>query len=131
MEKNKLIGGVAVIEHNGKRLLIQQSRNKPNSGQWRHPGGKFESNETITEGLIREIKEETGLDIEIIHKKAINVSPSEYDAGNFGFFNAKLVGGQLKIDKREVEDAGWFTINEIKKLNLMNATRKFYEKIIQ
>jgi 8-oxo-dGTP diphosphatase len=63
--KGNLIGGVAVIERDGKHLLTQQSKSKPNAGQWRHPGGKFNANEDSVAGLKREIKEEMGLDVDI------------------------------------------------------------------
>ncbi len=128
MKDSKLIGGVAIIENDGKHLLIKQSRNKPFSGQWRHPGGKFELGENVANGMKREVKEEVGLEIELVNENPVMVIESDYEPGSFGFFTARFVGGQLRIDKKEIEDVGWFTIEEIKKMDLMNATRRFYER---
>jgi len=45
------------------------------------------------------------------------------------FFLADIQGGEIKINEREISEYGWFTIEEAKKLNLMGATRKFYDKL--
>ncbi len=127
MKDSNLVGGVAVIERDGKHLLIKQSGNKPFGGQWRHPGGKFESHESPIKGLKREIREEVGLEIEVTRKEPLMVMKSDYEYGNFGFFEARVRGGELRTDKREIEDAGWFTKEDAKRMNLMNATRNFYE----
>ncbi len=124
----KITGGVAVIEKDGKHFLIQQSKNKPLDGYWRHPGGSFEKNETEVSGIIREIKEETNLDIKVLNKKPFYIEKDDYEPGYFGFYKAKLIGGNLKIDNFEVADYGFFALDEIKKLKLMKATKSFYEK---
>ena len=55
----------AVIENNGKYLLLKINPNeKFFSGQWNLLGGKV-NNETAEESLIREVKEETSLDVMI------------------------------------------------------------------
>ena len=129
MNKKELIGGVAVICKDDKHLLICQSSNKPNAGTWRHPGGKNEPGEPLWQGIQREIREETGLEIELISDKPVKVLPSEYDSGNFGFFMARIIGGEVNMDEGEISEYGWFTAEEAKKLNLMEATRKFYDEL--
>lgn len=125
-----LIGGVVILKNDeGKELLVKQSKTKPFSGYWRHPGGKFNSNESYEVGLRRELKEELGLEIELLDKIPIFIEKSEYDEGYFGFFKGIITGGKLKIESREIEEANWFSSKEIKKLPLMKATEKFYEQI--
>ena len=58
----------AVIEHNGKVLAGQRSAALSFPLQWEFPGGKLEKNETDEEGLVREIREELNVEIEILHK---------------------------------------------------------------
>ncbi len=53
------VAGV-VIDEDGRALVIQRRDN----AHWEPPGGILERDETITEGLLREIKEETGLVVE-------------------------------------------------------------------
>jgi len=56
------VGGVILID--GKVLLIRR-RFEPNAGRWSLPGGTLEVGETLQEGTAREMKEETGLDVEV------------------------------------------------------------------
>ncbi len=124
----KLSGGVAVIEVEGKHFLIQQSNNKPFGSQWRHPGGSFEENETEAEGIAREIKEEINLDIKVLDEKPIHIEKTDYKSHYFGFYKAVIIGGEMKVDMNEIQGYGYFTIDEIKRLSLMKATRSFYDK---
>jgi len=55
-----LVGVGAVIVDGGSVLLVQRGR-EPLKGRWTLPGGVLELGESLTEGVIREIKEETGL----------------------------------------------------------------------
>jgi 8-oxo-dGTP diphosphatase len=125
-----LIGAVAVIEKAGRTLLIKQGSDKPLTGMWRHPGGKIQENETPIECLKREIREELGLEIEVIDKEPEFVMESEYDSGMFGFFRARVKSGKLSIEEREIDQAAWFRREEIMELDLMKATRYFYSKLV-
>jgi len=58
----------AVIEHNGKVLAGQRSAALSFPLQWEFPGGKQEKGETDKEALVREIKEELNVEIEILQK---------------------------------------------------------------
>ena len=56
---------VAVITDNQQRILItQRPSHVPHGGYWEFPGGKLEKNELAELALIREIKEEVGLDVQ-------------------------------------------------------------------
>ncbi|MDP3704476.1 MAG: 8-oxo-dGTP diphosphatase MutT [Legionellaceae bacterium] len=55
---------VAIITDPKQNILItQRPSHVPHSGMWEFPGGKLEANETADAALIREIKEEVGLDV--------------------------------------------------------------------
>ena len=55
----------AAIEKGGKFLLVKRSEADANfPGKWMFPGGKVEKGEDALQGLLREIKEETGLDVQ-------------------------------------------------------------------
>jgi len=57
-----LIGVGAVVVHQGKVLLVQRGR-EPLKGKWSLPGGMLELGESLNQGLIREVAEETGLEV--------------------------------------------------------------------
>lgn len=57
-----IVGGI--IEKEGKILLVQEKQEKC-YGKWNIPAGHLDYNESLSEGAIREIKEETGCDVEL------------------------------------------------------------------
>ena len=60
-----LVGVGAVIVHENKVLLVRRG-SEPLKGHWTLPGGVLEVGESLVEGVIRETREETGLEIEVI-----------------------------------------------------------------
>jgi 8-oxo-dGTP diphosphatase len=58
-----LVGVGAVIVHEGRVLLVQRGT-EPARGRWSIPGGLIEVGEQLSEAVIREVREETGLQVE-------------------------------------------------------------------
>jgi ADP-ribose pyrophosphatase YjhB (NUDIX family) len=56
------VGGVVFI---GGRVLLIKRRFEPLAGRWSLPGGAVEVGETLAEGLAREMREETGLEVSV------------------------------------------------------------------
>ncbi len=57
-----LVSAVALIDADGRVLLAQRPEGKALAGLWEFPGGKVEAGERPEEALIRELKEEVGID---------------------------------------------------------------------
>ena len=57
-----LVSAVALIDVDGRVLLAQRPEGKSMAGLWEFPGGKVETNETPEAALIRELREELGID---------------------------------------------------------------------
>jgi 8-oxo-dGTP diphosphatase len=57
-----LVVAVALVDADGRILLAQRPEGKPLAGLWEFPGGKVHDGETPEEALIRELKEELGVD---------------------------------------------------------------------
>ncbi|WP_181724057.1 NUDIX hydrolase [Nocardia gipuzkoensis] len=64
-EVQQLVVG-AVVHHGGKVLLLQRSADDFMGGIWELPSGKVDPGEAIDQPLIREVKEETGLEVTAI-----------------------------------------------------------------
>lgn len=112
-EKNimKIIVG-GVIEKDGKVLLVQEKQERC-YGKWNLPAGHLDFNESLIDGAKREIKEETGCDVELIQVANIANRILENDIFLQITFRAKLINETIKIDPEEILDVKWFDINDV------------------
>ena len=58
-----LVAAVALVDVDGRVLIAQRPEGKQMAGLWEFPGGKIEPGETPEAALIRELKEELGIDV--------------------------------------------------------------------
>ena len=107
---NIVVGGI--IEKDGKYLLIQEAK-KMCYGKWNFPAGHLDFNESLEQGAIREIKEETGCDVKLDGVCYVANRILEDDLRIMVFFNAKLVNENIKYDKNEILDVKWIGYDEI------------------
>lgn len=115
--KVDVVTGV-VLERDGKFLLVQEKQPKVYK-KWNLPGGKVDVGETLEQAAVREAKEETGYDVELIeHLRVIHLSA---EAPVIHAFSAKIIGGELVVQEDEILDANWFTLEEVEKLDLRNS----------
>lgn len=105
-----IVGGV--IEKDGKFLLVQEAQEKCR-GKWNIPAGHLDPNETIFDGAKREIKEETGCNVELNGVCYIANRILEDDLFVMIVFNAKLIKENIEYDKEEILDVKWFDYDEI------------------
>lgn len=58
-----LVAACALVDADGRVLLARRPPGKPMAGRWEFPGGKVEAGERPEESLIRELKEELGIEV--------------------------------------------------------------------
>ncbi len=105
-----IVGGI--IEKDGKYLLVQEAKKKCYE-KWNFPAGHLDFNESLEQGAIREIKEETGCDVELDGICYIANRILEDDLFVMIVFNAKLIKENIKFDREEILDVKWFDYDEI------------------
>lgn len=123
MEKVSVVA--VYIEQDGKVLMVQEKGQA--WGLWAPPGGHIDEGESIEEAAKREIKEETGYDIEILDSlgKKI-VSDTEYKGGEkdkgkqieINFLKGNIVGGRLKPELDGFLAIEWVERDEVLNLPL-------------
>lgn len=127
-----LVGIGAVIICDG-RILLEKRKYDPGRGRWSIPGGLVDLGEKVEEAVIREVKEETALDVDNPEHIDVvnNVVLDEKGRVKYHFiiidFFVKLKGGLLKAasDAAELE---WVPLNEVESYDLTKTFRDFFEK---
>lgn len=118
----------AVVVDDSGRILLQRRRD---NGKWALPGGAMHIGESLPDCAIRETREETGFDVEIIGIVGTYTNPRHvfaYDDGEvrqeFSIcFLARPVSGQLAVSE-ESSDVRWFDPTEVDELPMVASIRK-------
>ena len=66
----------AVVVNDGSLLMVRRGK-EPGKGLWSIPGGRVEPNELLVDAVVREVKEETSLDVEVVELLGILEVPGE------------------------------------------------------
>ena len=110
----------AAIIRDGRVLVTQRARG-PGIGIWSMPGGVVEAGETLTEALVREIKEETALTIEPVtlagHREVVVRDKDGRALRHFVIlcFASRWVAGEPQLNE-ELSDARWLKLAELAEL---------------
>jgi 8-oxo-dGTP diphosphatase len=107
----------AIIPFLPDKILLIKRHTVPFSGYWALPGGRVDSGETVEQTIVREVKEETGLDVAVMrkigeyHEQGVQYGV-EYDYYPACFL-VKTVGGKIKKQESEIEEIKLLSLNEV------------------
>ena len=103
----KEVSKVVMINSDDKILLLKRKENQKFPGRWDLPGGHLKEKESGEEGLLREVKEETNLNI--------NEPSFLYRDGRHGFYKSYSWNGTLFADAELPEHVAsqWFSLKEV------------------
>jgi 8-oxo-dGTP diphosphatase len=116
---NKFTGktSTAIIPYPGNKILLIKRNTKPFVGYWALPGGRMDPGETIERTIVREVKEETGLDAVIVSKVGEYVEKGIKDDVDYEYyptcFVVKPVGGEIKKQDCEIQEIKLFSMGEL------------------
>jgi ADP-ribose pyrophosphatase YjhB (NUDIX family) len=125
--KHPLVGIGGVLIHRNRVLLIRRAR-EPLKGEWSIPGGLLELGEDLASGVRRELKEETGLDVE--PREVIAAFDRIFRVGRRVKYHyvivdyvCRLEGGRLR-PASDVLDARWVRREDLPKYHLTRMATK-------
>jgi 8-oxo-dGTP diphosphatase len=96
----------AIVDEDGKLLAVRRRDN----GHWEPPGGILELDETIQAGLVREVREETGLEVE---PQALSGVYKNMRRGIVALvFRCRIIGGEPH-STAEAEQVSWLSPDEV------------------
>jgi 8-oxo-dGTP diphosphatase len=102
-----------IIDENNKLLLLKRSphlRYAP--GQWCWPGGRIEEGESGDQALQREMQEEIGTEVEVLHSASSYELSTDYDEWRVHSYLCKLQQ-PFELQGDEHSDSSWVFVNEL------------------
>ncbi|MDF1605143.1 NUDIX domain-containing protein [Nocardioides sp. YIM 152315] len=134
-EYDTRLGAYAVVVRDDRVLLALW--NEPDEPRWTLPGGGVERDETPEEGVVREVREESGYDVELgrlLGVDTVLIAPERRFAGNGGrwqknvrvVYEAVVVGGELTAEVAGTTDeARWIPRGDVPDLVRESIVAKF------
>jgi 8-oxo-dGTP diphosphatase len=109
----------ALVPYPGNKILLIKRNTIPFKGYWALPGGRMDPGETVEQTIVREVKEETGLDVTIVRKVGEYVEKGVKDDVDYEYyptcFVVKPVGGEIKKQESEIQEIKLFNLNDLPK----------------
>jgi 8-oxo-dGTP diphosphatase len=116
------VGAVAVEQD---ALLMIRRGHGPGAGEWSIPGGRVEAGETLAEAVVREVAEETG--IEVVCDEFVGWVErigAEHHYVILDFRVTVLDAGE-PVAGDDAAEAGWVPLHEVAELNLVDGLAEF------
>lgn len=126
MEKEKSCG--CIIIENNEVLLLQQTE-----GHWGFPKGHVEKEETEIQTAIREVKEETNLDVEIDKNKRYTECyiTKRNTQKEVVLFLARKIGGEIKMQESEIKNIRWLPFKQAIETITYESTKELFGKVLK
>jgi 8-oxo-dGTP diphosphatase len=115
----KLCGvtATAIVCYPDDKILLIKRDTLPFKGHWALPGGRLEPNETVDKTCVREVREETGLDVEIVCKIGEYHEYGYREGVEYDYyptcFAVKVTGGQVVKQESEVQEIALFNLDAL------------------
>lgn len=104
--------GAAGIVIAGESVLLVRRMHEPNRGRWTFPSGYVGAEERVDEAAVREVKEETGVEAEVVSLLGLRNRVSPNDNNVLLFFLMRPLRGEPAPDGYEVDGARYYTFPE-------------------
>ena len=107
----------AIIPYSQDAILLIKRNTVPFKGFWALPGGRAEPGETVEQTIVREVKEETGLDVIVVRKIGEYHELGTQDNVDYEYYPAcflvRFVSGEIQRQRSEIQEIKLFKMREI------------------
>lgn len=127
-----IVAALGYVENDQDEMLLVKTRR---DGEWVFPGGQVEVGENLIDGVIREVKEESGIDVIVSHLVGVFSNTATYE-GHSGVkvvptkvmfdFVCEPIGGEL-TSSDETSDSRWVSKEEVLEMVTAPALRARYQ----
>ena len=130
------IVGVGAIIVEGDRVLLVERGREPQRGRWSVPGGLVEAGEHLKEAVRREVREETGLEVEPLAMVEVFERILRDEAGRLEYhyvlidYLCRVVGGELQASS-DARRAQWVPRGDLSGYQMTEGTLGVIEKALR
>lgn len=127
-----VVGVGAVIWNDRGEIVLIRRGQEPRRGEWSIPGGKLEWGESVRDGILREVREETGLVVEILGLIDVVDSVRNDSRGAVLHhyvlidFSVRHLSGELTAGS-DAAEARWVPVTALQEYSLWTETRRIIE----
>lgn len=124
--------GALIID--GDRIVLNERGREPLKGQWSLPGGLVEVGENLEDAIRREVREETGLEVDVLRVAAVFERIQHDEAGRVEYhfvvvdYLCRATGGTLAAGD-DASRVAWVHREELDRYELAEGTRGVIEKV--
>lgn len=116
-----------IFNEKGEFLMVRFAKDVNPSEAWIFPGGRLDEGDKPEDALVREIKEETNLDVEVGPPCGVSMWGKEEDHRYAVFFICTLLRGEVKLCK-EHQEYRWFSKDDVGSIDFHD---KSFKRIIE
>ncbi|TDC90951.1 NUDIX domain-containing protein [Actinomadura sp. 7K507] len=106
-----LVYAGGIVRDDQGRVLLLRHRLWPAYRAWGLPGGYINAGERLEDGVAREIREETSLEVEVTGRPVGVASGFQHRVE--AYYEARVTGGRLELDTAEILEARWYAFDDL------------------
>ena len=111
-EKKWRVGAAGAVVHREQVLIVRHTYGEK-KGRWALPGGYATHGERLDQTVVREVREEMGIEAEVVDVIGLRTRYTERGGAVFVLFRMRPLSGQPAPDGAEVDRIAWFSAAEV------------------